>query len=74
MTQFFLILDHFLPLYPLTTQNQNFEKWKKTPGDIIILPKCTKYHDHVLYCSWDMARDACNFYFSFWAIFCPFTS
>ena len=69
MTQFFLILDHFLPLYPLTTQNQNFEKWKKTPGDIIILPKCTKYHDHVLYCSWDMARDACNFYFSFWAIF-----
>ena len=38
MTQFFLILDHFLPLYPLTTQNQNFEKRKKTPGDNIILP------------------------------------
>ena len=52
------------------------EKWKlqkseKTPGDII-LNKCTKNHDHVLYCSWDMAHDTCNWYFSFWAIFCPF--
>ena len=27
----------------------------------------------MLYCSWDMARDGCN-YFSFWAIFCPFTA
>ena len=26
----------------------------------------------MLYCSWDMARDRCN-YFSFWTIFCPFT-
>ena len=26
----------------------------------------------MLYCSWDMACDGCN-YFSFWAIFCPFT-
>ena len=30
---------------------------KKTPGEIIILHKCTKTHDHRLYCSWDMA---CN--------------
>ena len=42
------------------------------PGNIIILHKYTKNHDHMLYCSWDMAHDACN-YFSFWAIFCPFT-
>ena len=27
----------------------------------------------MLYCSWDMVRDRCNCYFSFWAIFCPFT-
>ena len=27
----------------------------------------------MLYCCWDMARDRCNCYFSFWAIFCPFT-
>ena len=35
--------------------------------------KCTKNHDHMLYCSWDMTCDRCNCYFSFWAIFCPFT-
>ena len=42
-------------------------------GDTIILHKYNKIHDHMLYCSWDMAHDGCNCYFSFWAIFCPFT-
>ena len=28
----------------------------------------------MLYCSWDMACDRCNCSFSFWAIFCPFTT
>ena len=37
---------------------------KKTAGDLIILHKRTKNHDHVLYCSWDMVRDRCN-YFNF---------
>ena len=41
-------------------------------GIIIILHKCTKNYDHMQYCSWDMASDRCNCYFSFWAIFCPF--
>ena len=27
-----------------------------------------------MYGSWDMVRDRCNCYFSFWAFFCPFTS
>ena len=27
------------------------EKIEKKPGDIIILHKCTKNHDHILYCS-----------------------
>ena len=27
----------------------------------------------MLYCSWDIARDRCNCYFSFSVIFCPFT-
>ena len=31
-----------------------------------------KNHDHTPYCSWDRARDTCNCYFSFWAMFCPF--
>ena len=72
-TKFFVILDHFLPFYsPNNPKNQNFEKIKKTPGDITILHKCTKNQDHMPYCSWDMACDRCN-YFSFWTIFCPFT-
>ena len=34
----FVILGHFLLFQPPTDpENQNFEKLKKTPGDIIIL-------------------------------------
>ena len=62
----------FLALLPPNSlKNQNLKKMKKTLGDIIILHKCTKNHNHLLYCSWDMERDGCNCYFSFWAIFCP---
>ena len=48
---------------------------RKTPRGII-LQKCTKNHDHMLYCSTDLVRDSCNFYFSFWVLdyflfFCP---
>ena len=64
----------FLPFYLCNSpKNQNLQKMKKTPGDIIILHNCTKNHYHILYCSWDMIRDRCNCYFSFWAIFCPLT-
>ena len=63
----------FSLLPPYQPKNWKFQKMKKTPGDIIILHKCTKNHDHMLYCSWHMVRDRCNCYFSFWAIFCPFT-
>ena len=58
---------------PKTPKNEHFKKMNKMPGDIIILHKCTKNHDYLLYCSWDMGRDRCNCSFSFWAIFCPFT-
>ena len=33
---------------------------------------CTKNYDLMMYGSWNMVRDRCN-YFSFWAFFCPFT-
>ena len=70
-TEFFVILDH----YPSNnTKNQNFEKLKKMPGDIIILHKCTTNHDHMLYCSLDKVRNGCHFCFLLWAIFCPFDS
>ena len=70
--RFFCHLGPFFALLPTNSpKNENFKKMKKTPGDII-LHKCTKNHDHRLYCSWDKERDKCN-YFSFWVIFCPFT-
>ena len=44
-------------------------KWKyqtsKKTLEIIILCKCTKYHDHLLYCSRDMALVGCNCCFHF---------
>ena len=49
-TEFFVILGHFLPFYPPDDpENQNFEKLKKTPGDIIILHMCTLYYNHMMY-------------------------
>ena len=72
-TEFFAILDHFLPFNPLTTRKiKSLKNCKKTPGDIIILRKCTKTHEHILYCSLDMAHNRFN-YFSFWGIFYHFT-
>ena len=44
------------PLPPNNLENQNFEKLKKKLGDIIILHKCSKNHDHI-YSSWDMVRN-----------------
>ena len=70
---FFVILGHFCPFTPLTAQKMKISKKKKIPGDIIILHKCTKTHDHRLYCSWDMVRDDCNYCILFWAIFWPST-
>ena len=69
----FVVLHCFLPFNsPNNPKNQNFEKLKKATEDIIILHKCTKNHDHMPYFSLDMAHDRCN-YFTFWAIFHPFT-
>ena len=68
-TKFFVILDCFLPFYPPNNpKNQNFEKMKKASGDIIILHKCTKNDNHMMYDSWDMKHDGQNF-----LSFCPFT-
>ena len=72
-TEFFVIWDSFLPFYPSNNpKNQNFEKMKKTPGDIIILHKCTINDNHMMYDSWDMEHDG-HIFLSFWTIFCTFT-
>ena len=75
------IFCHFGPFFapfafyhPNNPKNQNFEKLNKRPGDTIISSMCTKNHDHMLYCSLDIACNRCNCYFSFWSIFCPFAS
>ena len=63
----------FCPFTLIKTQKkQNFEKMKNAPGNIIILYKCTKNHDHMLHYSWDMMCDRCNSYFLFWDFFPPF--
>ena len=58
-----IIFYHFRSIFvvsaPENPGNQNFEKMKKKkkkkkkkpPRDIIILHKCTKNQDHMLYCS-----------------------
>ena len=69
---------HFGPFFavlhlpPNKPQNQNFEKFRKIPGDIIVLYMCTTSEGHKMYGSWDMEHDRQNF-LSFWTIFCPFT-
>ena len=70
--QFFLSFwITFCPFIPLTTPRiKILKKWKEMPGYIIILHNCNKNHDYMPYYSWDMVHDGCNFYFSFWSMFC----
>ena len=52
-TECFVILDHFCPFTPLNNPKiQTFENTKKDWRYIVILHKCYKNHDHMLYCSW----------------------
>ena len=46
---FWTIFALLEPPPPKNPENQNFEKMKKPPGDIIILHKCTINDDHIIY-------------------------
>ena len=71
--EFFNILDYFLLFHcPNNPENQNFEKMRKTSGNIIILHKCVKNDNHMMHSCWDMKCNRQN-YLSFWASYCPFT-
>ena len=71
---FNVILDHFLPFYPPRhPENQNFEKMKTPPEDIIILQICNINDSHMKYSSWGMECNGQNF-LSSWTVFCPFTA
>ena len=55
---FFVILDHFFLFYPLNNlKNQNFEKMKITPREIITLHMCAINDNHMMYGSWDIERN-----------------
>ena len=61
---FWTIFCHFTPLPPTNNpRNQNFEKMKKKPRDIIILHMCTINDNHMMYGSWDMECDRQNLTF-----------
>ena len=62
---FWAIFCHFTSLPPqLTTREiKTLKKWKKKPGDIIILHMCTINDSHMMYGSWDMVFDKLNLMF-----------
>ena len=60
-------------LLPKTPKNQNVEKKEKNTEDNIILHRCTKNHNHMMYGSWDTEWEKQDFLL-FWAILCLFTS
>ena len=73
-TECFVILDHFLPFNPLTTEKiKVLKKWKKCFEILIILQMCTINDNRMLYGPWDVEHDGQDF-LSLWAIFCPFTT
>ena len=48
----------FCPFTPLTAQKMKIKKkMEKLPGDIIILLKCTKNYDQMMFSSWDIVYD-----------------
>ena len=49
-------------------KNQNFEKLKNPPGDIIILYICIINGNHMMYGFWEIECDRQNF-LSFWTVF-----
>ena len=71
---FFSFWTIFCPFTPRTTQKiKILKKWKKTSGDIINLHLHTTNEDHMMYGCWDLECYREIFFFSFWAIFCPFS-
>ena len=57
---------------PNKPKNQNFQKMKKTHGDIVILHMCIINDNHMMDGSWDIEHDRQTLLL-FWTIFSPFT-
>ena len=52
----------FALLPPNKPENQNSEKMKNTPGEIMILHLCTKTDDHMMHGSCDMEHNRHNIF------------
>ena len=71
-TKFFVIWAIFCPFTPVTAWKiKILKKWNERLEILSFYTSVSKIRI-MLYCSWDMARDKCNCYFSVWT-FCPFT-
>ena len=65
---------NFCHFTSLTTRKIKIsQKWKQSLKISSFHTSAPKNDDHMLYCRWDTVCHGCNAYFSFWAIFCPFT-
>ena len=72
--RFFLVWTNFCPFTPLTIQKIKILKKRKKLLEISSFYTIVQKIMIICYtyCSWDMAHDTCNCYFSFWAVFWPF--
>ena len=69
LTEFFVTIP-----FPNNPENQNFEKMKKTPEDIIILHMSTINQNHMMYDSyeiWSMRDRICSHFWPFFALLLP---
>ena len=65
-TKFFCHPRSFTSFYILTARKMKiWTKWKKQLEISFYTSVPKMYHDHMLYCSWDMAHEGCNCYFHF---------
>ena len=72
-TEFFVIMNRFLPFSPLLTQKiKVLKNEKKTLEDIIILQVPTINDSHMMHGFSDMECNRQNFS-SFWTVFCSFS-
>ena len=71
----FCCFGPFFAFYsPNNPENQNFVKMNKNPGDLIILHKCTKNHDHIVPETWHMTDVIFIFHFELSLPFYPLTA
>ena len=59
----------FCPFTPVTAQKMKISKKQKKDSRYHHFTQVYQNDDHMLYCSWDMACDWCNYYFFYFGLF-----